>query len=568
MVVEFAHAQDDVFLSANSGQVPPSLDSSAALLFRADRSYQIASALFYSRQFEKAESLFAAIGRDRTSPWNTLSRYLVARARIRNATLLATNQNSVLKEAEHYLQRQLQDPGMSDLRPSIERLLAFCMFRTSPAELFQQLDEKISGSDVSSMRSDEWQNYAELMHQANDSSSAGHSDFVQWWACYKHRRNAPDYIDALKKYRATKSDAWLVAALSCAGPHSRGVAELLRRAKSISRKSLAFATVSYWKARLLVDRMDLSRARGLLNDMIERPTVPESRSNSNILRALRLETASNLPEFLMDCHQKLADTEWGKDSPPGKDSLSRFTPDAIVVNTQFPVRLMLTAGRKRTLPANLRRTLLQVTWVRSVLIGEDSTAVEAARTLGRVDGQLSPLLREYLSNTDSSARQFAAAYILLKNPGLRPSIRIGVDRLAALPNIDNFRDNWWDEGKLAIDDDLSHNWQGYRNADPDDFSPERRLSFLSDCDTAKAHRETSRLAGLPPAATYLGRIATEWALAHPDDKRNPEALHRAVQVSRYGCADRSSREFSKKAFTILHRRHPTSLWTAKTKYWY
>ena len=568
LVVQFAQTQDDVFMSAQTGQVPSGLDSSAPALFRSDRAYQVAAAFFYGRQFGKSESLFTIIGNDRTSPWSKLSRYLVARVMIRNATLLAMNQDSVLKEAEHYLRGQLQDTDMRELHPSMERLLGFCMFRTSPAELFRQLDRKFSGSDVSSLTSEEWQNYADLMHEIGDSSSTQYSDFDQWWACYTRRWKAPTYIDALKKYRATKSDAWLVAALSLADPYSKGVTELLHHAKSISRKKPAYATGSYWRAELLVDRNNLKQARALLNDMIARPEVPESRSNINLLRALRLETAVNLTQFLMDCHQKLADTEWGKDSSPQTDSLSRFTPGAIIVDTKFPVRVMLSASRNRSLPENLRRALLQAAWVRSVLIGQDSIAVEAARALEKVDGQLTPLLKEYVSSEDSTARQFTAAYILLKNPGLRPSIRIGVDRLTKLASLDEYRDNWWDNGKWAILDNLSHNWQGYRDADPYDFFPERRPSFLSVSDTAIAHRETSILAGLPPAATYLGKIATDWAQAHPDDKRIPEALHRAVQVSRYGCADRGSREFSKKAFKILHRRYATSPWTAKTKYWY
>ena len=67
----------------------------------------------------------------------------------------------------------------------------------------------------------------------------------------------------------------------------------------------------------------------------------------------------------------------------------------------------------------------------------------------------------------------------------------------------------------------------------------------------------------------LDQVQTlDWAQKHPDDPRLPEALHRAVQASRYRCTDADTGKYSKQAFNLLHRKYPKSSWTARTKYWY
>jgi hypothetical protein len=60
----------------------------------------------------------------------------------------------------------------------------------------------------------------------------------------------------------------------------------------------------------------------------------------------------------------------------------------------------------------------------------------------------------------------------------------------------------------------------------------------------------------------------DWARKHPDDPRLPEALHRAVQASRYRCTDANTGKYSKQAFDLLHGQYPKSKWTDRTKYWY
>ena len=98
--------------------------------------------------------------------------------------------------------------------------------------------------------------------------------------------------------------------------------------------------------------------------------------------------------------------------------------------------------------------------------------------------------------------------------------------------------------------------------------PEAR--FLSDAERSAANGEAEAFAKLPPGPYFLAEKALQWAGSHPDDPRVPEALHRVVEAVRYGCGSDPTRDssYSKRAFTLLHKRYPNSEWTKKTKYWF
>jgi hypothetical protein len=60
----------------------------------------------------------------------------------------------------------------------------------------------------------------------------------------------------------------------------------------------------------------------------------------------------------------------------------------------------------------------------------------------------------------------------------------------------------------------------------------------------------------------------EWSKQNPRDPRVPEALHLAVRATRYGQADPETTNYSRAAYTLLHRRYPGSPWAKKTPYWF
>jgi hypothetical protein len=88
--------------------------------------------------------------------------------------------------------------------------------------------------------------------------------------------------------------------------------------------------------------------------------------------------------------------------------------------------------------------------------------------------------------------------------------------------------------------------------------------------------ELAQLALIPNGPKYLTTKAIEWAEQTSwydrwlgRDRDLPEALHRAVRLTRYGCEREGGHgAYSQRAFQIVHRRYPDSEWTRKTPYWF
>src|SRR5262249_45573299 len=141
--------------------------------------------------------------------------------------------------------------------------------------------------------------------------------------------------------------------------------------------------------------------------------------------------------------------------------------------------------------------------------------------------------------------------------------------------IDNLRDNWWCSAAPGTNENTFIGEDYYRMfvrpsvalfaIYPDGIS---NPAFLSIEQRAAADQQHSELAAQPAAPNWLGKRALDWANAHPDDPRVPEALHLVVRARRYGCADATSDNYSKAAFALLHKRYPQSEWARKTPYWF
>ena len=70
----------------------------------------------------------------------------------------------------------------------------------------------------------------------------------------------------------------------------------------------------------------------------------------------------------------------------------------------------------------------------------------------------------------------------------------------------------------------------------------------------------------------VGDLVLTFATAREGDPRTPELLHRFVRLTRRASIHRSTDErtgvLSRRAYDLLHERHPDSPWTADTPYWY
>jgi hypothetical protein len=166
-VIEWTRGQDAVFSNCGDGivrqyfgpgQAPPpppaphlpaSLPASTPLWLLQDRAYQLAAAHFYALDFNAAIAGFRTIAADQASPWNVVSRYLVARTLIRESTLTDTQlndssgtpakqaaaksqQQSSLAQAQKELLAMRDDPHMTSMQSDIAKLLDFVNLRLQP----------------------------------------------------------------------------------------------------------------------------------------------------------------------------------------------------------------------------------------------------------------------------------------------------------------------------------------------------------------------------------------------------------------------------------------------------
>jgi len=569
-VNDWVNAQDDVFWSQKKGKLPSPADPGFSTIIQKDRAYQTAAAYFYMGQFSIAESLFTLIQQDRSSQWNKLSRYLVARAIIRRATLISANQDSLLDIASEHLQAILKDRSMMELHAGARRLLNFCMFRTEPGALFSYLDRRIMATSIDSLFRDEWGDYVQLLHQMQDSTAPTKSDFADWLNYYHGSNNPETYDHSLSRWLATKSDAWLIAALASASPSSPELSKLIKATETISKSSCKYSTVMYWKSRLLIEEGKNSEAQELLRFLCDRDDINVSISNTNLVISEQARLARTYEKFLQFCHQiPYGESEGEGDFRYTKDSLSLFTPIASALNKFVPLRLLDSACLSASLPPNLRIAILRATWVRSFLIDNQKVSLRLTPLLGNALPDMKPFLEQYKSAPDDESRTFAGAYFLLKFPGLQPYIRIGKDRSTSINVIDDFRDNWWYSNDMALGasaEDVYVQSEAFtRNQEKTSNQPP---SFLTESDRESAKRETKKLTSIFGGPTYLGRIVNNYAISHRQDTRVPEALYLTVRASRFGCHDSLTTTVSKEAFQLLHKRYSETSWAKQTKYYY
>jgi len=223
------------------------------------------------------------------------------------------------------------------------------------------------------------------------------------------------------------------------------------------------------------------------------------------------------------------------------------------------------AAMSPSLPTNLRRDLAQAVWVRAVLLNDFTTADELVPTLKTLVPGLTSVLDGYAKATPEN-KKFSALYGWLKSPGIEPVVDIGIGRDTPLSEQDSYRDNWWCGASVEEGSESAF----AENTEITSFTADTKRipEFLTATQRTAGAREWTNLRALGVMPNYLCKQMIQWATKDPDDPRLPEALHLAVNATRYGCGDKDTGRWSKAAFDLLHRKYPNTTWAKKTKYWF
>ena len=582
-VKEWLAGQDMVFANC-SGEPPASIPSPPAAdpLLRADRAYQIAAAHMYAGNFDEAESRFRQIAADKSSPWRDTSAYAVARVLIRKATV--KNDAAAMAKAETQLQSVIADSGLVSVHAAARNLLDFVRARLHPEQRFGELAQVLVKPDTAIER--DLTDYRFLYDKFEegkfgDAKTLVKNDDLSDWLWTFHY-NTPGH--AIRTWHAKQSLPWLIATLEYLPKNDAAVGEAIRAADKLKADSPAFATAAFHVNRLLIDAHQDKSARDRLDAILaNRAQYPLSAVN--LFLAERMKVAANWNEFLQYAQRVPAGMSWDEDSdgPVDTDQNSllkgfakgRTTVDADgarVLNEQVPLKLLAGAATNTLVSPELRADIAIGAWTRAILLDDQKVASDLAAVVQTGQLAFKEAFASYISEPDLGKKKFAAAYLMLKHPGMHPYVDAGFGRLTAIDKIDDFRDNWWCSFS-ADEKDAPTNYYRLQSAIELPLklvyaTDQPSASFLSSADRSQGSNEWKKLGALPAAPSFLASQTVAYAQAHADDPRVPEALYLAVRSTRYGCTDAKTGALSKQAYDLLHQRYPDTDWARQTKYWY
>ncbi|MDE3195085.1 MAG: hypothetical protein KGN84_01990 [Acidobacteriota bacterium] len=542
LVKVWVAAQDRVFENCHSDKAnyPEDPEPSLPILARADRQYQIAAAHFYAEDFPSAERLFRAIANDSSSPWRDTAAYLIGRVLIREFTL--ANQAGALDRAN----AQLQTIPSGRLHDSARGLIRYIGSLQNPTADLQSLSGLLKQPNFAGP----WREatYALTSNRFRKALAANPlPEPFEWIRSIESR----DPAGALARWRDSHSVLWLTAAIvHTTGRAAEGPA-LIDAASKIPLESPAYDTVTYHSIRLLIESGKTTEARRRLDALLSMGV--DLASLDNALRAQRMSLATSYDDFLRWAPRRpIGAAEGDLDLDPaataaaGAVALDRDSAD--VFNYATPLSRLAEASQSNRLPEPIRSEIATAAWTRAFILGRDDIANRETGPVTRAHAKWTADLDRFRSAT-GDARRFAGAILIERHAEFSPTIWSGFR-----PNVvtESGVPDWWcvepkDAGRIGP-------------------APQAALSLS---EQGAASDEVKRVRASGPAQTFLAPIVMSWAQSHPDDANVPEALHRLIRITRYGCREVGGNgAISKAAFDLLHRRYPNSPWTKQTPYWF
>ena len=424
-----------------------------------------------------------------------------------------------------------------------------------------------------------------LNPSATLSTDQGMTDWIRTFS----NLNPTSLRHSLDLWRQTHSLPWLVAAISQAHGSEAASASLVAAAEKVPANSPAYLTLTFHRLRLLAESGQTAVARHGLDDVLQNSGLDLTQNSRNQFLALRMTLTRDLSDWLHYALRSPVDMGGFGYVPVGQTPQERtgplFDSDASTTLTgKMPMSTVVDAAQSTALPLGLRKEIAITAWTRAILLHNEAVAQRVTPVLAALAPELRKFLAAYATVKPGPARNFAAVFLLLHFPGMRPFVPTGVPRWSLfgdperLAQIDDFRDNWWcGMGPPAATGSPSYVYYNYYTMYRGLSQPLREIypngvvadpSFLTASERSAAKKEWAALEQLPTAPDWLGKETLAWARIHPNDPRVPEALHLVVRVTRFGCVDADTQTYSKEAFELLHLTYPASPWTKKTPYWF
>lgn len=414
-------------------------------------------------------------------------------------------------------------------------------------------------------------------------------DLTDWLFTYQIV-NEEAYLYSLSRFRQTSSDIWLMTAISKANKNSSELGSLIEAAGKTNRTGPAYPTIAYNLARIHLEQGKSAEARKLLDEVLNAPDEMPISSRNQFLE-LRLKLAGTLDEFIKFSLRKpfafdfdgsagtveefIAEQKSWFDPATETKTREEYERDVEenwkhektwqdrelfdsgtieVMNTHFPVSVLMQIEKSPALPDYLRDRFAIPIFTRALMLGDTVTLRKIAPAIIRDHPEFNTQVAGILNAKTPGAIQNASLFMIVKNPLLSPYI---ADNLGKGDNEVNMWDgnDWWCTPYDTEYDEAS------QSEVPRKIS---RPMFLTAVQSAAAQAERKKIKDLGDAPAYLGNKVLEWAKRSPMDKRVPESLFTVWEANgwtKYGCGN--NEELKNEIAGVLKRRYPQNEWTQK-----
>lgn len=519
-----------------------------------DRQYQIAASFFYDGQYTEAAQRFRQIGNTPDSPWSGLSRYLVGRSLVREATVNEGKRLVLLNQALAEYRRLAQDSVYRNTFPWITRQVEFVQAKVDPDAVIGPIEHRII-HDPDSVSQQDIRDYVFLIpsHTPQRRDVGAYADWYFLATNPAHRQ------EAISRWREEESLEWLFLALIAAGLSTgqETLTDLLRAAAEFGPETPGYYVMLDHRVRILALLGDVDGALALAENPSE-GTRPLSRGHLNRVRLRAADLSERWEDYFRLASIRPLKLPWRYGAVNRNTTLfARETTE--LINAYFTPGMMLEAMQFEGLSRYQRSRMAISGWMKAILLEDSESAGRLSSEVKRYVPRLKTSFEKYETGRDP---EFEAALIVLANPTFSPSLWWGAGRV-----------NWEYPSERLAPDNVALPWSYYnwwcfpRVAYGQHEAELSRPRFAGYNEAQLEEIRKLRHIGQVSVAGFFGPAVLRYARSNRDDPRTPYALHRIVFATRHACMGGPG-EISRQAHSYLHRHFPNTEWAEKTPYWY
>lgn len=617
-VKEWINGQDHVFGVGYDKEksIPQALGADADPLIRADRTYQIAAANFYLKKYGEAAKIFEQIKNDKNSPWSSWAPYLIARCKV-NSACDGDNYAS-FADAKSAVKALLDSETNKDKRQDyLDFLGRLEATEASPGEVLDKLTPVITkehsesyGHDVGDVTV-----LMDKIYYGGDSEDDkskvtydfSRHDLLDWIDTFqrpfdyqyyssveeKKKEQAKYAVQAkksLEKWRKTKSNPWLVAAVSSNSLSNPANKDLLDAALALPSSNPAYLTANFYAIHALIAQKKSAEARKRIQTILAMKNLPPT--TQNMYKAQLMAVANTTSEYLQaSCFNFPTESDnnlylpanWIKVEKQSNFNIASSGWDGMVsddLNRNLPLSKLIEMCKDNNIPLDFRKKLTACAWVKAQTLNAPDAAKQLSGNFATYYPALAANIKACDAAGNATTRQFLLAKLMNKAFGATPYLQGGVPRMgSAMTEFNWYHNNYWLPLPLKVEakkPDEAEGWEWPQVVAPGNDTIDTMIRsyyrpgigrLLTPPEKATAAKELQTMYTNHPSR-LLGDAVINYSQSNPKDPDAPELLHLIVKLPKWSGSSPVGSEYSKKAYKVLHANFKGSKWAQKATCWY